>query len=153
MALSAKGAKIGGDVFLGNNSPSDGESWTALPPPLLLPPNDFRSNGEMMLDRAEIGGALHCKGGIFKNANGTAFNGNYTKIGRDVILELAIEGKTFLEGASIAGDLTLWSTQIDEAWPVPAIDAFLGLQRADIRGTLNLLSMPKKSRGLQCATV
>jgi hypothetical protein len=138
VALSAQGAKIAGDVYLGDKSQSKGEVLDRAP-------NGFRSDGKVLLDRAEIGGALHCEGGVFKNANGTAFNGNYAKIGRDVILELAVEGKTLLEGASIAGDLTLWSTRID-ACPAPAIDAFLGLQRADIRGALDLRRMPKNAR-------
>ena len=137
VALSAQGAKIAGDVYLGDKSQSNGEV-------LGRAPNGFRSNGEVMLDRAEIGGALHCNGGTFKNANGRALNANYTKIGRDVILELAIEGMISLEGASIAGDLTLSSKRISEASPAPAACATLNLQRANIMGTLDLEDMPKK---------
>jgi hypothetical protein len=122
-ALSAKGAKIGGDVLFGDES---------------------RCEGGVLLDRAEIGGALHCKGGVFKNINGTALNANYAKIGRDVILELAIEGIISLEGASIAGDLTLSSKRISEASPTPAAGATLNLQRANIMGTLDLEQMPKE---------
>ena len=82
-ALSALGAKIDGDVYLCDRS-CDRDNFTDA--------NGFRSDGEVALDRAEIGGALHCEGGIFKNANGTAFNGNSAKIGREVILELAVRG-------------------------------------------------------------
>ena len=174
VALSAYGAKIGGDVFLGNKNRSAGQvqldraeirgalncaggvfknangaALSALGAKIggdVCLKNNFKSDGEVMLDRAEIGGALHCDGGTFKNANGSALNANYTKIGRDVILEFAVKGKIFLEGASIAGDLTLSSTRIDEACPAPAIDAFLGLQRADIRGALDLRRMPKNAR-------
>ena len=100
-------------------------------------------DGEVRLDRAEIGGALHCKGGIFKN-NGRALNAKYAKIGRDVILELAVKGVISLKGASIAGDLTLSSKRISKASPLPPQARLRSLQRANIMGTLNLERMPKK---------
>jgi hypothetical protein len=171
VVLSAYGAKIGGDVFLGNNNRSEGQvlldraeirgalnctngvfknangaalsaQGAKIDGDVCLQ-NNFKSDGEVTLDRAEIGGALHCNGGIFKNANGRALNANYAKIGRDVILELAVQGMISLEGASIAGDLTLLSKRISEASPAPAAGATLSLQRANIIGTLDLQGMPK----------
>ena len=122
VALRVEAARIGGAVCLHHN---------------------FKSEGEVLLSRAEIGGALHCNGGTFKNANGKALNANYAKIGRDVILELAVEGTIFLEGASIAGDLTLSSKRISKASSAPAAGAILSLQRTNIMGTLDLQDMPK----------
>ena len=64
-ALSAYGAKIGGDVFLGHKN---------------------RCEGQVQLDGAEIRGRLNYDGGVFENTRRVALSAQGAKIGGDVFL-------------------------------------------------------------------
>jgi hypothetical protein len=80
------------------------------------------------------------------DASDAALNADYAKICRDVTLEFAVKGVISLEGASVAGDLILSSKRIDKVSPAPATGAILRLQRADIRGALDLHELPKDAK-------
>ncbi|MEA2821474.1 MAG: hypothetical protein QOJ86_3478 [Bradyrhizobium sp.] len=90
LALSCNGAKIGGDMYLNS---------------------EFRSEGEVDVYGAEIGGALFCAKGTFRNrtsdGKGIAFNLQRIKVGGTVFLTdgFSAEGCVTLIGARIGGFL------------------------------------------------
>ncbi len=98
-ALTADGVDVKGDVFLGDG---------------------FTAEGEVRLLGAQIGGQLHCIGGVFKNpptlakdgqaleGGGRALSADGVDVKGDVLLGqgFTAEGEVRLPGAQIGGQLT-----------------------------------------------
>ena len=116
VALSAYGAKIGGDVFLGNKN---------------------RCEGQVQLDGAEIRGQLNCDGGVFENAGGVALSVQGAKIGGDVFLGDKSQSKgEARDPTKIRGALDCDGDDFKNADGFRSEGQVL-LDRAEIRGALN----------------
>jgi len=86
VTLNADGANVTGDVILRDK---------------------FTAEGEVRLIGAQIGGALGCSGGTFRNPGGDALSADRTRVAGSVFLndKFTAEGAVRLLGAQIDGDL------------------------------------------------
>ncbi|UCG49297.1 MAG: hypothetical protein JSU94_05835 [Phycisphaerales bacterium] len=122
ISLDAERLQVGGDVFL------CGKAWGAGKE---LQAEGFKSRGEVILVRADIGGDLDCEGGKFINHGGCALKGNGIRVKGSVLLRhgVKVNGELHLVGAVIGGDLKCEGGEFANEGKL-AIDA----QRIDVKG-------------------
>jgi hypothetical protein len=120
-ALTMEGAKIAGDVLLRDT---------------------FNAEGEVRLYAAEIGGNLDCNGSILKNGKLAALNAVGARIGGNAFLGSGFEaeGQIAFRAANIGGDLIIGGNPALGGANL-ATGAQLHTQSAEIKGTLNVVSM------------
>ena len=97
----------------------------------------------MSLSSATIGGSLECEKAGFANARGMALNAHACKIASSLVLrDIRAEGELRFADAAVGGNLIIKSNfDLTPAKSPKVVGAKLNLQRADIKGTLDLIKM------------
>lgn len=137
--LVADGARIGGNVVLGDGFEAEGQVRLV----------GARIAGHLRVGRASIGGNL-CPSGV----RGAAFKLDGVRVAGSVFLDggLAVAGRVRLQGAHIAGDLDCSGALFDKIGDASWDDApGLLLDRAHIGGTLRLRGLRAPLRGASFA--
>ena len=120
-ALSADGAKVTGNIFLGNS---------------------FHAIGTVSFIGAEFGGQLNCSGGIFENKNGNALAADQAKIKGSTFLDKGFHavGEVRLSGTETGGQLSCARGTFENE-----SGSALVAERASIGGILDLREMQFKT--------
>jgi hypothetical protein len=102
-ALSADGVNVKGDVVLCEDLSADGANVQGS----VFPNKGFSAEGEVRLLGAQIGGALACRGGTFKNPGKDALSADRVNVRGSVFLNkgFSAEGAVRLLGAQIGSNL------------------------------------------------